>query len=37
MVMIIQATVNKSDYDNMLRSYWRKFRVKTSPAANLQW
>ncbi len=24
MVMIIKATVNKSDYDNMLRNYWLK-------------
>ena len=24
MVMVIKATVNKSDYDNMLRTYWLK-------------
>ena len=24
MVMVITATVNKSDYDNMLRTYWLK-------------
>jgi hypothetical protein len=24
MVMVIKATVNKSDYDNILRTYWLK-------------